>query len=520
MGTRGLRAYRHRKKYYIFYNHFDGYPSHLGQAVASEIPQDPEKYDSWVEEVKKWLEGLESQTEDELLTVSDAEMVVLGEKLKKQLKSQPRNDGAGFRLASLATVLGDEMHEMPSSFPPENDLFIEWVYTIDFDCEAFSLDNGAHFSLRHFPREKWADALDLDEANQRCVDLTLVPAEAVTSLVVEQGVPSKHMSGDLKAKVSVVRAKGLESVSETGKGMVLFLDALWSPQRKQFRHVLRYILLSLTPEDFLFREIAFTVIYLANGLSGNVRFADFTRSQLVGCRRSTVFAQSNTGDAAIASGLAVGVHRSNVKPGSAPAGTTYWYEGVLVHLTTNLDSDEHVLSEVQEMTEYGKATLNARGRLDVLLISLQHVVVVRIDAKSICRTPSMPLIYIKRHYETYAQERGQKKEAEVDDAKASLDANGKLDESAAFFALMRLFESGPLQDLKPESAREGVFPTEVYEMILDKVGCNTYRTCAFVSRKFRKICRSTGLPLNDTYFAAAFRSHGARIAKKQREPQP
>lgn len=45
MGTRGYIVYRVRGRYYIRYGHRDSYPSHLGCAVISGIPQDPEAFE-------------------------------------------------------------------------------------------------------------------------------------------------------------------------------------------------------------------------------------------------------------------------------------------------------------------------------------------------------------------------------------------------------------------------------------------------------------------------------------------
>ena len=44
MGTRGYRVYRYRGRYYAVYNHWDSYPSGLGNELVETIPEDYESY--------------------------------------------------------------------------------------------------------------------------------------------------------------------------------------------------------------------------------------------------------------------------------------------------------------------------------------------------------------------------------------------------------------------------------------------------------------------------------------------
>ncbi|MCJ1438457.1 hypothetical protein MMC27_007847 [Xylographa pallens] len=57
-----------------------------------------------------------------------------------------------------------------------------------------------------------------------------------------------------------------------------------------------------------------------------------------------------------------------------------------------------------------------------------------------------------------------------------------------FFAMMHLFEAAAVRSMAPEKANEGIFPSEVYEIILEYVDNVTSRACACVSRKFRRCC--------------------------------
>lgn len=44
MGTRGYYCYRFRGRLYVYYNHWDSYPSVLGKFLIENIPTDPKEY--------------------------------------------------------------------------------------------------------------------------------------------------------------------------------------------------------------------------------------------------------------------------------------------------------------------------------------------------------------------------------------------------------------------------------------------------------------------------------------------
>ncbi|KAF8871597.1 hypothetical protein CPB85DRAFT_1461739 [Mucidula mucida] len=114
MGTRGYRAWRHKGRYVVYYNHWDSYPSGLGVEVWGSIPQDPRRLEKWVEAKRAWLDGviLEFGDRDE---DEDGDVMLMRE-------------------------------------PPCNDLYIEWIYTIDLDNLVFHIDSKPVFSLTNLPK--------------------------------------------------------------------------------------------------------------------------------------------------------------------------------------------------------------------------------------------------------------------------------------------------------------------------------------------------------------------------------
>jgi hypothetical protein len=114
MGTRGFKVYRHKGRYYVYFNRWDSYPDGLGIELLQEIPRNVSK-----KEFEEWLrkEREDVYAQHDLLALNDP-------------------DTAG-------SYVSDE--------PPENDLFIEWIYEIDLDNLVFHVDNQPLFRLDNMP---------------------------------------------------------------------------------------------------------------------------------------------------------------------------------------------------------------------------------------------------------------------------------------------------------------------------------------------------------------------------------
>ena len=71
-----------------------------------------------------------------------------------------------------------------SEFPPEDDCMIEWIYTIDLDRDAFTVDWMAHFNMTHWPID-WEDHVVCDNKGRRCVPTKLNKKFLVTDIFAE-----------------------------------------------------------------------------------------------------------------------------------------------------------------------------------------------------------------------------------------------------------------------------------------------------------------------------------------------
>ncbi|KAH9077835.1 hypothetical protein EDB83DRAFT_2346442 [Lactarius deliciosus] len=119
MGTRGYKVYRWKGWYFVYYNHFDSYPSGLGLQFLATIPKDSKSFQAWLAEMRQHF--------DEILEARD----------KSEL-DEDEND------VTTVTIT----KEVPS-----NDLFIEWIYTIDLDRLVFHVDSRPLFRLDHLPND-------------------------------------------------------------------------------------------------------------------------------------------------------------------------------------------------------------------------------------------------------------------------------------------------------------------------------------------------------------------------------
>jgi hypothetical protein len=131
MGTRGYRVFRHKGRYFVYYNHCDSYPSGLGLGVLHGIPRNVSK-----KEFEEWVK-------------------LTGERLDAQYESLKKSSGGHY--------VTEEQ--------PENDLFIEWIYEIGLDNIVFHVDSQPLFRLDNMPADDvFLKAISYDHFGHRAFD--------------------------------------------------------------------------------------------------------------------------------------------------------------------------------------------------------------------------------------------------------------------------------------------------------------------------------------------------------------
>ncbi|KZT61894.1 hypothetical protein CALCODRAFT_329174 [Calocera cornea HHB12733] len=146
MGTRGYKVYRYKGWYFVHYNHWDSYPSGLGLDILRSIPVDRAAFDMWV---RQWRDDLE-----------------------RELEEQGLGDGG-----TDVQISDDDGRYCITRTKPLNDVFIEWVYEIDFDNMIFHVDNRPMFPLKCMPSEDiFESCIGFNHYGQRAPD-PVTPAE-------------------------------------------------------------------------------------------------------------------------------------------------------------------------------------------------------------------------------------------------------------------------------------------------------------------------------------------------------
>ncbi|KAL9033475.1 MAG: hypothetical protein Q9214_007499, partial [Letrouitia sp. 1 TL-2023] len=371
MGTRGLKVYRFRKRYYIFYNQYDSYPEGLGKTLVQEIPADPEEYKEWLatkrQEAAKWEEqwttyacvdsvtffgdksdGQEPSThpnDPESSAGSSSAITVVVPLEKVEANAEPVESAGVFcrcdrpKTQSLeADTLSDFMRQQsPAYFTPMNDIWIEWVYTIDLDLETFSVSNSAHFKLNLLPRDTWIDSLATGQQDDQIVLPGLVPPGAATSLAIDvaekltEQFEKLHMDqgDDATNDREIVNPKGLDDIPWARRHEASLRGLFFAVFTTSLQDMLAASLLQWSAEDLPFRELAFAILCLAAGGRNLSLIAEDPSNFRPLARSNTIISKKANAKEFIAP-LATDFHLRGNPLGSSPEATVYWFEGALV----------------------------------------------------------------------------------------------------------------------------------------------------------------------------------------------
>ena len=329
--------------------------------------------------------------------------------------------------------------------------------------------------------------------------------------------------------MQIVKPKRFSDFPDSHRHGPVLLEYLWIYLQRSIKDQMTHVLRTFSPTDFAFREIAFGIISLAAGLVGGIQIEDARRlkKNVETDWKALVIGRDVNGPTAVVSQLAFGYHLQGVEPGSAPEETCYWFRGVLVLLETGILHEDSVKNAITRAVYFGRSTQPELHTFNALLISIEHVVILRVVDDHIQHTHSLPLLEVSTYYTDHplarydAEERkciqgwedtGDVKEyvdnkninqglsssnigrEEHEQSGFGSDSEGALSESSyepanqTLCAMIHLFEASTLQTMRPLRLNEGLLPDEVLEMVLAEVDDETYRACAFVSRKFRSYC--------------------------------
>ena len=548
MGTRGYKIIRFRGRYYRFYNHLDSYPDGYGTSLVNEIPNDPEEYQKWLAQQRakasKWDFALENFLHVKRLNAEESN----DQELDDQHYEIPSEVSEGERIHWSYNVGGnvDEL-PLPSYRPIFNDLFIEWVYVVDLDREIFSVDHGAHLKMANIPRFGWIDALAKTANGRRLLLPDLLPDNAITSLVVGSNPPDVELVRLYEElNIDIVTPKGINGFHPTQRHEPLFHARIFQIFQRAHKQVLAHLLLGWKPDDFPFREIAFTILCLASGRQ-NVSLVETVRlanDDAHGCANL----MNNTThdlDPEFVAHMGVGSHLNDYPAGSAPKSSTYWFEGILVHLVSRLDKPGVIPETVARVVQYARASF-PRQPVDAVLISIAHIVLVRVfSSGKVQHTKPLPLFVFRDQPSQDPRERfspsklkgllqrkeksaarevaraerqarhaddpdgAESKDDEIEDGDPEYDEEGVssisfdlpeglnlreiyreiTETEPSFFALALFLDSSTRNPVRLSASAQGCFPTEIYRLIIENVeDVETHGACMAVSSRFQEMC--------------------------------
>jgi hypothetical protein len=142
MGTRGLYVFKYNGIYYIFYNHYDSYPSALGESIVKDI-----------------MEIINNNIFD-----------TVKESIKKIPLTKEENNGDNAYVSIIDASSSPLYYTYHTSdLEPNTNIFIEYVYIIDFDENVFvvkqnEFNNNRYktFNLFSIPKN-WINLIYTDD---------------------------------------------------------------------------------------------------------------------------------------------------------------------------------------------------------------------------------------------------------------------------------------------------------------------------------------------------------------------
>ena len=405
MGTRGLRIVRHRGRYYVYWNQFDSYPEGLGAEIVSEIPKSSEAFEVWLADQRAKYDAENADLEEYLTVVrsDDGEAPAV-----EQEAEDPEQETQNMRQISCgekAPRLGfwsskGRLYDLPRFSTQSNDLYVEWVWTIDLDHETFSVDNKVHFRLASMPRFDWIPALGLDDHGERCLDLNQTPRRAIGAISrPTQTANPDESEAYQKLNAKIVTPKGLAGFIPSQRHGPLLCNALFRDYSQNEVGNLEQLLGSWDVEDFAFREHAHILLCFAS-LSHNVALAD--PAKILAENRdgyvNLVEEPSHEGPSEFVAVPGTGCHLAGNPIGACSESTTYWFLGALIRLVPSLHTCSDIEQHVVQFHHYCK-TQHPDSSINGALISIDCVVLLRLypDGK-LEHTKSLPLFHIANDY--------------------------------------------------------------------------------------------------------------------------
>jgi hypothetical protein len=433
-----------------------------------------------------WLSKMRARYA-ELEKILDEKVLTLPEPGNQPIYITPRYDYGPRRLTLPLSAwqfhVDERLEWLPSySEEPSNTLFIEWVYTIDLDREIVHIKSQSaeiSFELSSTPHElEWPQDFDEEEEEKEAEgEGTPPPAktakgQAFAALLVP-AAPSKSLVRRCDSlRLTKVKPRRLARLNSSREHSYSIRELLFTLFVKKWRCRFSKHILLCRPVDFIYREVVFAILSLASGEFKLL--ADQTPLQDRGQHTADRLGRPN--GPSVLPDFGSGVHVSNIRPGSAPDSSIYWFKGILVMLAEELVHDDGYKGAIVKVIEFGQ--VSGLKTFDALITNIQTFMLVRItDDVLVQHTELIKLV-------NYTALSGSETESS-DGSKAYEEFIPVRGDTGGFDILMNFFDVVAAYTLKPFKSTSKGLPNELYDRIIETADSDTYLKCSDVSDNFQ-----------------------------------
>jgi hypothetical protein len=390
--------------------------------------------------------------------------------------------------------IDSELEELPIAIcDVGNDLMIEWAYIIDLDNELFSVDNWIFFDLRDIPRDRWIQAFECDDEGRKVFSFEICPEGS------DDVDPPEYFADDATGERDKYRAicqqyshltveaiSGINVSSQAAIQQIVAIMLFEKTTTPYASHFWEY-LPGWGHENFAFREVAFAILSFAAGQhyfdDPNRFYGHYRRHESNGY----LIDRNEGGEPKLMPLFGSGCHSLDQEPGSAPPGSIYWFENVLISLVPNTVFEKDTEAAIAKAVEYGleEGKINFQVVVFSILNAIMLEVHVKDGAKAIRRTGVVSIYNANRE-----NDRGDSGEDGNND-NCETNAASPLEQicrkHSGFVSLQNFFKAAANRHLSVFS--NGRFPAEIYAKIIANADSSTRNACAKVSRTFHALCQ-------------------------------
>jgi hypothetical protein len=470
----------------------------------------------WLESERVFYAEVTTELESKVLTVPEDKMRGL-----LAIEATAHEEYEKSKMQPAWKEIDSELEELPTALcGAGNDLMTEWVYVIDLDSELFSVNNWIFFDLWNIPRDRWIQAFGGDDEGRTTFSFEICP-EGCCDL--EQTQYFADDAGDERDKYHAqfqqwccLTVQAISDVTVSSRAAlqqivaVILFEKLTRPYAAHFWEYLS----GWRHTDLAFRELAFTILSFAASqlyVDNPKRFYRKHESD------GYLIDRNEGGKPKLMPLFGSGCHAPDQEPGSAPSGSMYWFENVLISLVPDTVFEKDTEAAIAKAVEYGLEA--GEVNFQVVLFSIFNAVMLEVhvnDGVKAIRHTEVVSIYDANcgNVRDVSDEDG---ETDTDETNVASPFQQIRRKHSGFVSLQNFFNTAANRRLSVYSL--GCFPAELYAKIIANVDSSTRNACAKVSRTFRALCQerfSFGNNLTIFKFEASTYHPGSQNPRQRR----